>query len=142
MKGQTLRNDSAESAYKAMCSLFFCIRIKFSDRRNAMYGQKDLFCHLVAMRGKHGYAVGVSHAEDVDRSKSEAASHLVGSDNMRAGFTLIVRPAEDGDDTRETVTDSSKGKSAYHVFATSVPPGAFMPDPDRLSRCTGGAERE
>ena len=33
-----------------------------------MYGQKDLFRHMVAMRGKHGYAEGSSHAEDVDRN--------------------------------------------------------------------------
>ena len=69
MKEQTRRNDSAESTYKAMGSLFFsCIRIKFSGRHNAMYGRKDLFRHLVAMRGKHGYAEGASRAEDSDRS--------------------------------------------------------------------------
>ena len=69
MKGQTRRDDSAESAYKVMGLLFFsCIGIKFSDKHNAMYGQKDLFRHLVAMRGKHGYAVGSSHVEDVDKS--------------------------------------------------------------------------
>ena len=51
-----------------MGSLFFsCIRIKFSNSYNAMYGQKDLFRHLVAMRGKHGYAEGASNVEQVDR---------------------------------------------------------------------------
>lgn len=69
MKKQTRRDNSAESAYKAMGSLFFsCIGISFSDRYNAMYGRKDLFRHLVAMRGKHGYAEGASRAEDVDGS--------------------------------------------------------------------------
>ena len=69
MKEQTRRDDSAESAYEAMGSLFFsCVRIKFSGRHNAMYGRKDLFRHLVAMRGKHGYAEGASHTEDIDRS--------------------------------------------------------------------------
>ena len=31
-----------------------------------MYGRKDLFRHLVAMRGKHGYAEGASNVQDVD----------------------------------------------------------------------------
>ena len=307
MKEQTRRYDSAESAYKAMGSLFFsCIRIKFSDRHNAMYDQKDLFRHLVAMRGKHGYAEGASHTEDVDRSspplptgrwtlgkirsipedamlarcaqmiarsvrrlkrhgllrepvdiaidfhdvcrydkdpdmrfmryskhkngthlfntlasvhcvtegcraclgvlmrtrdtfpadavaalldmcknngirvrtllldrefysaeimnllekrdvtwlmpavktdtvkraisefekgeRGAVSLHSVGSGNMRAGFTLIVRPAEDGDDARETATGIREGESesAYHVFATNASPGVVMPDPDRF----------
>ena len=53
---------------------------------------------------------------------------------MRAGFTLIVRPAEDWDDAREMVTGSSEGgsESAYHVFATNASPEVVMPDPDRF----------
>lgn len=53
---------------------------------------------------------------------------------MRAGFILIVRPAEDEDDANVTATGSSEGESesAYHVFATNVSPGAVMPDPDRF----------
>ena len=39
-----------------------------------MYGQKDLFRHMVAMRGKHGYAEGSSHAEDVDRGSPRLPS--------------------------------------------------------------------
>lgn len=67
MKRQTHRDNSAESAYKAMGSLFFSsVGIKFSDRYNARYGRMDLFCHLVAMRGKHGYAESSSNTEDVD----------------------------------------------------------------------------
>ncbi len=75
MKDQTRRDNSAESAYKAMDSLFFsCIGISFSGRYNAMYGCKDLFRHLVAMRGKHRYAEGTSHVEDVDRSNPSLPS--------------------------------------------------------------------
>ena len=305
MKEQTRRDDSAESAYKAMGSLFFsCIRIKFSGRHNAMYGRKDLFRHLVAMRGKHGYAEGSSHAEDVDRSspplpsgrwtlgkirsipedamlvrcthmiarsvrrlkrhgllrepvdiaidfhdicrydkdpnmkfmrhskhkngthlfntlasvhcvtegcraclgvlvrtretfpadavaalldmcgnngirvrtllldrefysaeimnllekrgvtwlmpavktdtikraisefergeRGAVSTHSVGSGNTRAGFTLIVRPAEDGDEAKGTATGSSEGESLHHVFATNVSPEAVGSDPDRF----------
>ena len=69
MKDQTRRDNSAESAYKAMGSLFFSsIGIIFSDRYNARYGQQDLFRHLAAMRGRHGYAEGTSNVEDVDGS--------------------------------------------------------------------------
>ncbi len=69
MKDQTRRDNSAESAYKAMGSLFFsCVGIKFSDRYNARYGREDLFRHLVVMRGKHGYAEGTSNVEGVDAS--------------------------------------------------------------------------
>ena len=69
MKDQARRDNPAESAYNVMGSLFFpCIRIIFSDRYNTMYGQEDLFHHMVAMRGKHGYAEGASHVEGVNGS--------------------------------------------------------------------------
>ena len=72
---------------------------------------------------------------EFERGERGAVSvHSVGSGNMRAGFTLIVRPAEDGDDARGTATGSSEGESesAYHVFATNASPGAVMSDPDRF----------
>ena len=290
-----------------MGSLFFSsVKIKFSGRYNAMYGQKDLFRHLVAMRGKHGYAEGASNTEDVDRGspplpsgrwtlgkirsipedvmlarcsqmivrsvkrlrrhgllrkpvdiaidfhdicrydrnpdmkfmryskhkngtylfntlasvhcvtegeraclgvlvrtretfpadavaalldmcrnngiqirmllldrefysagimnllegrgitwlmpavktdtvkraisefergeRGAVSTHSVGSGGLRAGFTLIIRPAEDEDDARETATGSreGEGESVYHVFATSVSPEAVGSDPDRF----------
>ena len=75
MKEQTRQDYSAESAYKAMGSLFFSsVRFKFSDRYNAMYGKKDLFRHLVAMRGKHGYAEGSSNAECIDKNSPSLPS--------------------------------------------------------------------
>ena len=47
---------------------------------------------------------------------------------------LIVRPAEDEDDAKETATGNSEGEgeSFHHVFATSVSPGAVISDPDRF----------
>ncbi|MBI1657245.1 MAG: hypothetical protein IS632_00490 [Thaumarchaeota archaeon] len=58
----------------------------------------------------------------------------VGSGGLRAQFTLIIRPAEDENDARETATDSrkSKSESAYHMFATDISPEAVGFDPDRL----------
>ena len=99
MKEQTRRDDSTESTYKAMGSLFFsCVRIKFSGRHNAMYGRKDPSRHLVAMRGKHVYAEGSSHTEDVDRSSPPLPSgrwtlgkiRSILEDAMLAGCTQMI----------------------------------------------------
>ena len=45
---------------------------------------------------------------------------------------MIIRPAKDGNEARETATGSGEGEeeSAWHVFATNIPPGAVIPDPD------------
>ena len=63
-KDQTHQYNTAKYAYKVMG--LFRVGIKFSTRYNALYGPKDFFRHLVAMRGKHGYAEGSSRAEDID----------------------------------------------------------------------------
>ena len=104
MKEQTHQDASAESAYRATGSPFYsCVRIKFSDGYNAMYGQKDPFCHLVAMRGKHGYAEGSSNAEDVGRHSPSLPSwrwtqnrvESVHEDRMLAGCgRMIARPVK------------------------------------------------
>ena len=81
-----------------MGSLFFCIGIKFSGRYNAMYGQKDLFRHMVAMRGKHGYVEGSSHAEDIDRGSPPLPSgrralgriRSIPEDAMLAGCSQMI----------------------------------------------------
>ena len=64
--------------------------------------------------------------------RGAVSAHAAGSGGPRAGFTLIIRPAEDEDDARETATGSKEGESepAYHVFATNVPPEAVGSDPD------------
>ena len=59
--------------------------------------------------------------------------YLVGS-GLRARFTLMIWPAEDGNDARETATGSreGEGESFHHVSATSVPPDTVASDPDRF----------
>ena len=60
--------------------------------------------------------------------------HSIRSSKISAEFTLIIRPAQDENDARETATGTAKGEreSAYHVFATNVPPGTVASDPDRF----------
>ena len=60
--------------------------------------------------------------------------HSIRSGRISAEFTLIIRPARDENGARETATGTSKGGSgsAYHAFATNVPPGAVAADPDRF----------
>ena len=85
-----------------MGSLFFSsIGIIFSDRYNARYGQQDLFRHLAAMRGRHGYAEGTSNVEDVDGSTPPLPSgrwtlgkiRSVPEDRMLARCDQMIRRA-------------------------------------------------
>lgn len=72
---------------------------------------------------------------EFEKGERDAVStHSISSGDTRAEFTLIIRPAIDEDDARETATGTSKGKreSAYHAFATNVSPGAVASDPDRF----------
>ena len=63
-----------------------------------MYDRKDLFRHLVAMRGKHGYAESASYTEDVDRSSLPLPSgrwtlgkiRSIPEDVMLAGCTQMI----------------------------------------------------
>lgn len=65
--------------------------------------------------------------------------HSISSGRLRTEFTLIIRPAKDGNEARETATGSSEDEeeSAWHVFATNIPPGAIIPDPDGFVRIYG-----
>ena len=72
---------------------------------------------------------------ELERGEREAVStHCISSGYTRAEFTLIIRPAKDGNDARETATGSAEGEgeSAYHAFATNISPGAAASDPDRF----------
>ena len=65
-----------------------------------MYDQKDLFRHMVAMRGKHGYAEGASHAEDVDLDGASvplAAKIMRRAPPMPRTSTGAARPSRRGD---------------------------------------------
>ena len=60
--------------------------------------------------------------------------HSIRSGRISAEFTLIIRPARDENDARETATGTAKGESesAYHAFVTNAPPGVVAADPDRF----------
>ena len=74
------------------------MRTEFSDMHNAMYGQKNLSGHMVAMRGKHGHAEGASHAEDIDGSGKPLPSgrwtpgriRSIPEDAMLAGCSQMI----------------------------------------------------
>ena len=53
---------------------FICIGINFSTERNARYGPWYMIRHLVAMRGRHGYAEGTPNAVDVNKNSPKLPS--------------------------------------------------------------------
>ena len=70
-----------------------------------------------------------------ERGERGAVSiHSISSGKISAEFTLIIRPARDENDARETATGTTWGESepAYHAFATNAPPGVVAADPDRF----------
>ena len=58
---------------------------------------------------------------------------MVGS-GLRAPFTLMIRPAEDGNDAGETDTGSREGEPFHHVFATNASPEVVASGLDRFAR--------
>ena len=71
---------------------------------------------------------------EFERGGGAVSIHSIRSGRISAEFTLIIRPAVDENDARETATGTAKGESesAYHAFATNVPPGVVAADPDRF----------
>ena len=69
---------------------------------------------------------------EFEEGKGAISVYSVGSGGLRAQFTLIIQPAEDGNGSGETATSNKEGKSesAYHVFATNVSPKVVASEPD------------
>ena len=84
MDGPAHRLEYAESAYKQCGRLFFsCLKIPFSGRCNAMYGQQNLFYHLVLMCGGRASAEAVYQDKRQEESDSEGAAGRRGGAGQR-----------------------------------------------------------